>query len=213
VIVAAASTITTPVAMRRPVIRKDISYPQNARELSCASPNSVALDRAVLTNLKMYIPYGQACLGDVKAMRILAMMIGAIALSGCATITRGTTESWSIHTTPSGASVRTSTAFACDATPCTFQMPRKSEFDVTVSKAGFNTWQGHVSRHVAGGGGAGLAGNVLIGGLIGAGVDAASGAMMDLKPNPLNVVLEQSAAIAAAPNPPAAPAHEPISAN
>ncbi|CAN7198981.1 hypothetical protein LJR225_000639 [Phenylobacterium sp. LjRoot225] len=109
--------------------------------------------------------------------------------------------------------MRTSTAFACDATPCTFQMPRKSEFDVTVTKAGYKTWQGHVSRHVAGGGGAGFAGNVLIGGLIGAGVDAASGAMMDLTPNPMNVVLEQSAAVVTASNPSAAPAHEAISAN
>jgi hypothetical protein len=44
---------------------------------------------------------------------------------------------------------------------------------------------------VAGAGGAGFLGNALIGGVIGAGVDATSGAMLDLSPNPLNVQLEK----------------------
>ncbi len=36
-----------------------------------------------------------------------------------------------------------------------------------------------------------MAGNVLLGGLIGAGIDAGSGAMYEHKPNPLNVQLER----------------------
>jgi hypothetical protein len=36
-----------------------------------------------------------------------------------------------------------------------------------------------------------MAGNVLVGGLIGIGVDAYSGAMNDLVPNPLSVKLEK----------------------
>ena len=115
----------------------------------------------------------------------------ACGLSACATITRGTTENWSINTSPGGASVKTSTGFACDATPCTFRMPRKSDFDVTVAKAGFKTWRGHVDAHFGGAGGAGFLGNALIGGAIGAGVDATSGAMKELTPNPLNVGLEK----------------------
>ena len=42
-------------------------------------------------------------------------------------------------------------------------------------------------------GGAGLAGNVLLGGVIGLGVDAATGAAFDLVPNPLKVTLEKDA--------------------
>jgi hypothetical protein len=42
---------------------------------------------------------------------------------------------------------------------------------------------------MSGGGGAGFAGNILAGGLIGMGVDATSGAMNDLMPNPLHVDL------------------------
>jgi hypothetical protein len=126
-------------------------------------------------------------------------------VSGCATITRGTSDTWTINTTPSGAAVKTTSGFECDATPCSFKMPRKSDFDVTVTKAGYKTWRGHVGNHVAGAGGAGFVGNVLIGGVIGAGVDATSGAMLDLVPNPLNVQLEkdeQNVAAAASPSGP-----------
>jgi hypothetical protein len=40
-----------------------------------------------------------------------------------------------------------------------------------------------------------MAGNVLVGGLIGAGVDVATGAMNDLTPNPVNLVLERDDAV------------------
>jgi hypothetical protein len=131
-------------------------------------------------------------------MRLLVVIAAAAAVSGCATIARGTTDSWTVNTTPSGAAVKTSTGFACDATPCTFRMQRKDEFDVTVTKAGYKTWTGHVSHHVAGAGGAGFVGNAIFGGIIGAGVDVSSGAMLDLAPNPLDVTLEKddSAAVA-----------------
>ena len=54
---------------------------------------------------------------------------------------------------------------------------------------------------VAGSGGAAMAGNVLVGGLIGAGVDASSGAMLDLVPNPMKVTLEPEGAAAPASQP------------
>lgn len=95
-----------------------------------------------------------------------------------------------VNTEPSGASVRTTNQMACDATPCSFKMSRKSEFEVTITKAGYRTWQGHITHKVATAGGAGMAGNVILGGLIGAAVDVGTGAMMDLVPNPLTVKLE-----------------------
>jgi hypothetical protein len=42
---------------------------------------------------------------------------------------------------------------------------------------------------MSGGGGAGMAGNVIFGGLIGAGVDATSGALKKLEPNPVVIQL------------------------
>ncbi len=137
--------------------------------------------------------------------RVLAVAIAALALlTGCATITRGTSEAWTVNTDPSGASVKLSNGFACDQTPCTFKLPRKSEFDVVIQKQGYTTARTHVTNQVSGGGGAGMAGNVLVGGIIGAGVDVYSGAMLSLKPNPLTVKLNP-----VAPFTPMAPAPEP----
>jgi len=135
-------------------------------------------------------------------MRAALLVAMACGLSACATITRGTTDSWTINSTPGGASVKTSTGFSCEATPCTFRMPRKSGFDVTVTKTGYKAWQGHVDARMAGAGGAGFLGNALVGGIIGAGVDASSGAMLNLTPNPLNVDLQMDAPkVAAVANP------------
>ena len=80
----------------------------------------------------------------------------------------------------------------CPATPCTFKIPRKSEFTVTITKDGYKTVNTQVTNQIASAGAAGLAGNVLIGGVIGIGVDAVSGAALELKPNPLHVVLEKA---------------------
>ena len=124
-------------------------------------------------------------------MRILILAAAGLALAGCATVTRGTNDTWSVATVPTGAAVKTSNQFACDSTPCTFKMPRKSEFAVTITKAGNKEWKGHDPHHERGAGGAGMAGNVLRGGLVGAAVDGSSGAMLDLVPNPLNVTLEK----------------------
>jgi hypothetical protein len=87
--------------------------------------------------------------------------------------------------------VRTSVGFACDATPCTFKIPRKGAFDVTITKPGYKTVNTRVETQIAGAGAAGLAGNVLAGGVIGIGVDAMSGASLEHKPNPLKVTLEK----------------------
>ena len=126
-----------------------------------------------------------------QAARAAVCLAAASSLGACATVTRGSSDTWTVNSTPSGAAVKTTNQFACDSTPCTFKMARKSDFDVTITKAGYKTWTGHVTHHVSGAGGAGMAGNVILGGIIGAGVDAYTGAMMDLVPNPLAVKLEK----------------------
>jgi len=110
-------------------------------------------------------------------------------LGACATITRGTTTKFVVESTPAGAKVKTSTGFTCPTTPCTFRMQRKDAFEVTVSKEGFASSVTKVQSRAAGSGAAGMAGNILLGGIIGMGVDATSGAMNDLTPNPLHVDL------------------------
>jgi hypothetical protein len=133
---------------------------------------------------------------------VLAALPLAMSVGACATVTRGMHEAFTVETEPSGATVETSNGLHCDATPCTFaRVERKAEFTVTITKPGYRTWTGNVTHHTAGAGAAGMAGNVLVGGLIGVGVDATSGATQDLTPNPLHVALETEAtdAPAAAP--------------
>ena len=129
-----------------------------------------------------------------KGLVRLAMIIAAAcSATACATVTRGSSEAWSVETVPSGATVHTNAGYACDATPCTWKLPRKKEFDVTITKPGYKTFHTQVVHQIAGGGAA-LAGNVILGGLIGIGVDSVTGAALELKPNPLKVTLEPETA-------------------
>ncbi len=108
--------------------------------------------------------------------------------SGCASITRGTTEAFVIETTSSGAQATLTNGMSCE-TPCSVKVKRRSDFTVTIEKEGFETARASVTSSVDGAGAAGMAGNVLIGGIIGAGIDAGTGAMHSHKPNPLVVEL------------------------
>jgi hypothetical protein len=132
-----------------------------------------------------------------RASVTAAFFAVAAAVSGCATVTRGTHEAWTVTTVPANASVHTSNGRACDATPCTFTMNHRDNFDVTITKPGYRDWHGHVTHQFSSGGGVALAGNVLVGGLVGITVDAASGATQMLVPNPLSVTLEPVTAAAA----------------
>ena len=122
-------------------------------------------------------------------VRALTLVGVALSLPACATITRGSSQEFTVESTPPGARVSTSNGFQCDATPCTFRMPRKDEFRATVSLDGYATQTHEISSVISAGGAAGLAGNVIFGGV----VDASSGALNDLTPNPLVVILRTPA--------------------
>ncbi|MFC7053063.1 translation initiation factor 2 [Hansschlegelia quercus] len=129
-------------------------------------------------------------------MKLVVALAACAALSGCASITRGSTEQLTVTTTPSEATVRTSMNHQCTS-PCTLTVGRKDEFIVTATKPGFKEASVPVKTKVAGNGGAAFAGNVLVGGLIGMGVDASTGAALDHYPNPVVLALEPIAAIPA----------------
>lgn len=123
-------------------------------------------------------------------MRVEITILLAISLAGCATVTRGTSEQITFTSEPPEAEVTTSIGLRCNATPCTFDIPRKQEFIATFKKDGFLAQDIEVKSGVGGAGAAGFAGNVLIGGIIGMGVDAATGATMEHHPNPVHAELE-----------------------
>src|SRR5215831_3578056 len=121
-------------------------------------------------------------------LRILSIAFVGIVLSGCATVTRGTTDQLQLLSEPPGAEAHTSLGHVC-VTPCTLQFNRKDEFTVTFSKPGYQDQQVAVTTRVAGAGVAGFAGNLVVGGVVGMGVDAATGSTLEHVPNPVSVHL------------------------
>jgi hypothetical protein len=126
--------------------------------------------------------------------RSIVVAVAGLSLAACATITRGTKDAWEVTSEPAGAKVVTSHGYSCEATPCAIKMPRKSQFTATLTKPGYKAATITVSNRVKGGGGAAMAGNLLAGGIIGAGVDASNGSMLDLVPNPAHVALQRELA-------------------
>ncbi|OQX04418.1 MAG: translation initiation factor 2 [Thiothrix lacustris] len=110
--------------------------------------------------------------------------------SGCATITRGSEQDLKVESEPVGASVTLSNGMK-GTTPANFKVPRKNALTVMVAKPGYKTATVQVTPETSENGTAGLIGNAVFGGVIGIGVDATSGALNDLKPNPVKVTLEK----------------------
>ena len=120
---------------------------------------------------------------------LIAILALTMAASGCMTMARGTTEEVRIESNPTGAAivvVKDGVTFdECSATPCTVTLKRKTPpFLVTFAKDGCQSQTLVLERKHATG--KGLAGNLLgVGGVVGMGVDAASGAAYSITPNPL----------------------------
>jgi hypothetical protein len=113
-------------------------------------------------------------------MRILGIVALSAALGGCASVTRGTTENISIATTPSGATaeIRGLEIQTSCVTPCVVQAKRNSDITAAISKEGYEPQIIPLTTEVPGSGAAGFAGNLLLGGVVGMGVDAVTGAAL-----------------------------------
>lgn len=122
-------------------------------------------------------------------LRILGSILLLLpTLSACATITRGTKQSFVIESEPPGATATLSTGVQC-VTPCSLIMKRKHGFTVDIKRDGYEPVHATVTSSISGGGGAAMAGNLILGGIIGGVVDGTNGSMNNLKPNPLRVNL------------------------
>jgi hypothetical protein len=129
-------------------------------------------------------------------MRIIGTMTLCVMLGGCASVTRGWEETISIASTPSGANAVVSGAeqpTSC-VTPCAVKVKRNADLSVSFDMPGYEPQVVPLTKEITATGGVGFAGNLLLGGVIGMGVDAASGAAVDHKPNPVIVTLQPAAA-------------------
>jgi len=123
-------------------------------------------------------------------LKMMVAVAAVSALSSCGSITRGTSENVTITATPEDAKISTSTGQYCPRSPCTIDVKRRTEFTAFAEKDGYRKGSVEIKTKVGGGGAAGFAGNVVVGGLIGMGVDAATGAALDHYPNPAHIDLQ-----------------------
>ena len=119
-------------------------------------------------------------------LKLAAAGLVACSLAGCATILRGTNETFEINSTPEGATANLSNGESC-VTPCELHLKRREPFVVEFMLEGYETLIAEVRSEFNGG--AAVAGNFIAGGIIGAGVDASNGSLNNLVPNPLTVTL------------------------
>ena len=144
-------------------------------------------------------------------IRLLLAAALAAPCVGCASVTRGTTENISISSTPSGATAEVSglnVPTTC-VTPCVVVAKRSADITVTVNKEGYEPQIIPLTKEIPGTGAAGFAGNLLLGGLVGMGVDAATGAALDHKPNPVIVTLQPAVPASRRPAKPRPPRRPP----
>jgi hypothetical protein len=126
----------------------------------------------------------------MKKLTTLLFAIMAFSAAGCATITQGTKDVLLIETTPQDAQVQISSGQSCVSTPCAIELPKSDPVTVAISKDGCEGRNVNVLSTMSSSGGTALAGNILVGGIIGLGVDAATGASKELTPNPVQVILD-----------------------
>ncbi|HFD81210.1 MAG TPA: PEGA domain-containing protein [Gammaproteobacteria bacterium] len=126
----------------------------------------------------------------MKQQTIAIALAASTLASGCATIARGTTDTVHVAANVPGATVTTDHGYH-GTVPAVIEARRKDTFTVTVSADGYRPQSVFVDNKISGKGGLGMAGNALIGGVIGVGIDAVSGAAMDHYPVDIYVTLER----------------------
>ena len=115
----------------------------------------------------------------ILSCALIAMGSG---LGGCATVLNGTSQPVEFQSEPNGATIRLFSGLTCQ-TPCQFEMRRGDDSMVTFTLPGYEPVEVYIQSRT----GAGVAGNILAGGIIGGVVDASNGASNHLYPDPVFV--------------------------
>lgn len=118
----------------------------------------------------------------------VALLAGiALSVTSCASILTGTKDKITFNSTPEGAKVFHKGIEKC-TTPCTAEIPRSlSKQMVTFEKEGFNTKEVKLTKTFN----PVTLVNILLGGAIGVGIDAATGSLTKYSPKVYQIELEQ----------------------
>jgi hypothetical protein len=127
-----------------------------------------------------------------NTMKTAILALAILSLPGCATIVRGTTQDVAFTSTPNAARVAVTTSGQTCSTPCALKLKRNLTAIGTISHEGYTPHAFALQSAIHGGGAAGMAGNLIVGGVIGIAVDATSGAMYDLTPGMVHADLKRA---------------------
>ncbi len=120
-----------------------------------------------------------------RQYKLLALFLVFFLTTGCATIIKGTTQGVPISSDPSGADILVD-GMLVGTTPTDVELKRKRDHLIVIEKKNYSPKNIAVVKNVGGA----VWGNIIAGGLIGWGVDAASGAQNNLTPKTIFVRLE-----------------------
>jgi hypothetical protein len=120
----------------------------------------------------------------MKLMSGAALAGLAFVLSGCATVINGTSQDFALDSDPQGAQVTLTNGYSC-VTPCQVELKRKNDIRADFTRDGYEPAYVLIQSRTGGA----MAGNLLLGGVIGGVVDASNGATNYLFPEPLSVRL------------------------
>ncbi len=119
----------------------------------------------------------------MKFRNIALLGAAAWSLAGCATVINGTSQDYQIRTDPDGATARISASGVTCTTPCEMSLKRGDDVRVDLTMAGYRDAYVLVQSRTGGA----MAGNLLLGGIVGGVVDGATGASNHLYPRPLHL--------------------------
>ena len=103
---------------------------------------------------------------------------------GCATIVNGKTQDIAIATNPPGATCYIDSGQTV-VTPSSVNLRRNKDYVLTITKDGYQPQTVPLTSVMSGW----MAGNILLGGIIGGGIDAATGAAWTITPEKVNINL------------------------
>ena len=116
--------------------------------------------------------------------RFILVLLVSVALSGCATIVRGTNQDIPVSSYPSGADIIVD-GILYGKTPTTIQLHRGRPHQLTLELQGYQPYYVSFRSNM----GKAMAGNCCIGGIPGMAVDAYTGAANSLSPEAIHAEL------------------------
>jgi len=124
-----------------------------------------------------------------KLLSIVSTLAIILVIQSCATIMHGSKQDVGISSNPSEAKI-TVDSQKYGTTPVNIKLKRNSSHTVRLELAGYEPYETTLTKSVSGW----VWGNIVFGGLIGLGVDAATGGLYKLSPQQINGEFKESQA-------------------